>query len=1498
MSSHFLKLFQTQRSLQEGSLSTTKRYSFDDLGDFIEERERIRRLLLANSSAKLKVDYSSFANHTFFNSAVSKFDIAKARVLQEYPFDGNSEEKDAFFLSGTGYENYVFDVWPRSVGYVTLNGTTQYISASDYDNKLCLGTSSLYVSAWVKPNMVNSVHPIVQVMSASTTTSRIGYTLLLSNSAGDVNVKVSLHSGSVFSAVNASFGQYTSSFANVAAIYDQPAQILSVFINGNRVASSSVSFGSLEFAPSSVFVGSGTVAAGSSSLEYFSGSVDEIRIFHTASDLYHQKNFNRYVHSEDFVRLYYKLNEGTTDISSTDSGVVDYSKSAIHGVILNYASSARVSGTVLVEDTGDPILYSYHPSVITFTASVETSASLYDKDNRNMIFRILPEDILLEDDQEAGLLRMFSLAMARYFDELKLYVDQFDNLRITNYDDANETPDLFLPMLKRYFGWKVTDHFGEASPLEFFYGENILVASSGNLTTPLLDIRNQFWRRTLNNLPYLYKTKGKRNNLDAFFNVLGINKNILNVKEYGYNQGASIENNRINREKVARLIGIGTGTLGSLSSSFVKVPSLVTTANNAYTVEAMVQFPHLSAAYSSSVLDGALWQFVDPDQVTGSFALLWTLQSLTSPSGTFILTGSDGQVFSSSIVTVFDGRMINVAAGLKSDQKPFIEVRVLDGDTLASSSFVGVTALSGIFTGSKFDFIVGANSGTYYTKPTQGNFGEVRYWNMPLSSSELDAHALHFESIGVVNPLSDNSKLKGHWALGENKIVGTDGRINGITDLSRNNMFATGVQFPASINPYKSFLLQYNYLSPTVDLKWTDNKVRIRNKSELKLSDLAKDTNEVSLEFNLVDALNEDISKIFSALDIMNDVIGAPINKYRDEYSDLEGYRRVYFERLSTSVNFTNFFKLFRWFDKKLSDSIKQLLPARTKFIGGEQVVESHFLERNRYGYKYPVFRTPKNIPEAVVSASARVDSANSVYLEAQPVGTFAGGRSEQLSKKNVVRTSRDLSIVNKEGAVSQDFVTTFTYGNEDPDRNKNNNTEYYDFNLSTKILYSRSLGSIGDGLWVNKFGVGDSDGLRAITKAAGSSSLTRIFAVGPGYGGSAASSSITVLRSDDGGKAWSNYVIASGGAGGTVGPRYDAHSIWIDFSGTVYLAAQSGSSDSAIVPSWAIYRSHITSSYADWVKVDSVDVSTVHDIAVGSDGRIFACGASGSSLGMWMVRRSHISQSDQWVTVDAIASLSQAFSIDIKNNVVFVAGGNVVRTSSDGGDTWGNTGATPEMYVKDIKVDSSGAIYVVGSGTQGNVGVNGWQIRKSHVTASTVWTVVDHTGSVPYAFRANAISIDPRDESRIHVVGAISASVATASLGISPGTQWIYRTSSDAGQTWVNVFTALDATDGYPVSLPERGGHARAVSKTSSLLFVGGLWHRLFVDTIDPLISNPPNVAMYAKGSTHLITATSFHRHKVDGDRRDSIVYSSEGVNFRNEFSRKILSNKDRDNE
>lgn len=955
--------------------TSTQESTLEDYSSFSSEREKIRRFIEKSNNSELKVDYSDFSNHVFFDSAESKTKIAVDRVLDDYPFYGSSRDKDLYRLSGSGFEDYIFDEWPRYVGYVTLNGLSQYITGSDYENSLLLGTGSVIVSAYVDPVIIDE-NLVFQVGDRDGTSERNGYDFFFSGT-NDPHLVFSIFSASTVYSVSASYSEYTGSFHNIAGFYDYSSASLSLYIDGDKKDGlDSLSLGPIEHSPSKFWIGQGLSNVPLRRWTTYSGSIADLRVYHTASEKVYKETYFKPIDSEGYVKFYYKFNEGIVGSEAIDRKVIDYSsnfasisKRALDGKIINYDTNVRVSGTAMPVDPGDPILYPTHSSVVAFTSSYINSGSLYDQENNNNIFRLIPLDMLIADEDEQGLLTSLALVMARFFDELKLYVDQFDNLRITNETDYDQTPNKFLPYVSKYLGWKVAEHFDTENPLQFFFGDKVF--TTGSLDTSLNEIRNEFWKRTLNNLPYIYKTKGNNSSVDALLNVLGINKYSLSFKEYGYSTKSTIDDLRVYKEKPVPIMGFATGSSGLFTGSSIHVPELHFNTDTSYTVECFAQLPYASASYSNTVTTGSLWSLS-----SGSMAVsLWyNITDIDNNKGKLILTGSNEEFLSSSEISIFDGEFLYIAAGLDTTKKPFIEIRdTNNGEIELSYSYTGDSAFNGVYTGSFSDFYMGAKTSADLEKYTQGFFHEYKLWDRQLSASEIKDHALHPESVSVIDPTISGT-LIGHWPLSENKSSDSSGDINGVKDFSRNKLVATGSNFPLSENVYDKFLIQYSYLSPSIDLKWSDSKIRTHDRTYLDRGYYEGETNEVSLEFNYVDALNEDISKIFATLDKMNNIIGEPINKYRNEYTELEKYRRVYFERLGDSLNFNKFFGLFQWFDKKISEAIRQVLPSRAKFIGGEFVVDSHFLERNKYAYKYPVFRTPKTVADTAISASAEID--------------------------------------------------------------------------------------------------------------------------------------------------------------------------------------------------------------------------------------------------------------------------------------------------------------------------------------------------------------------------------------------------------------------------------------------------------------------------------------------------------------------------------------------
>jgi hypothetical protein len=111
------------------------------------------------------------------------------------------------------------------------------------------------------------------------------------------------------------------------------------------------------------------------------------------------------------------------------------------------------------------------------------------------------------------------------------------------------------------------------------------------------------------------------------------------------------------------------------------------------------------------------------------------------------------------------------------------------------------------------------------------------------------------------------------------------------------------------------------------------------------------DNNRFSIDFSVVDALNQDIITIFATFKSLDNILGNPELMYSPDYPGLENLRQIYFNKLTDKMNLRLFFDFFKWFDTNIGTFIMQLLPHRTKFLGTNFVIEPHVLERSKVEY-------------------------------------------------------------------------------------------------------------------------------------------------------------------------------------------------------------------------------------------------------------------------------------------------------------------------------------------------------------------------------------------------------------------------------------------------------------------------------------------------------------------------------------------------------------------
>jgi hypothetical protein len=262
-----------------------------------------------------------------------------------------------------------------------------------------------------------------------------------------------------------------------------------------------------------------------------------------------------------------------------------------------------------------------------------------------------------------------------------------------------------------------------------------------------------------------------------------------------------------------------------------------------------------------------------------------------------------------------------------------------------------------------------------YTNFT-GQISSIRFWSKYISLDEWVDHSKDFESLGVKDPRKN--------FFYESKLTGSFERLRQDVSLAQATLTAsaggnlTGFDFSQSgkhlsmsgFEPRKRILQPTAEtvlsLSPFFDLLENDQKSRVRSlenpqpdeilariapQFQIPEDEEVLDDNRLSIEYSYASNLNRDILKATSNLDFFDDALGNPTTYFENTYSDLSDFSKVYFNRLTSDIDLDRFSRLYRWLDGSLEVLVSQLVPAKTRFYGINQVIEPHSLERSRHRF-------------------------------------------------------------------------------------------------------------------------------------------------------------------------------------------------------------------------------------------------------------------------------------------------------------------------------------------------------------------------------------------------------------------------------------------------------------------------------------------------------------------------------------------------------------------
>lgn len=950
------------------SLVASEPVSLDAIGSDESEQDFLIERFDGISRVDFKVDYSSFSNHVFFNSALDYFNITGEKILNEYPYDGTRADLERFVKALDGYQRHVLSTWPSRLGHLRFNPaiSSSYCQIEDVGiedgvtktSLLSPGTGSISVEAWYDSGRALTGSDVSFILQKKGDDGS-GYSLYLTGSMLGFRISSGSTSSEVFCSASLGLPAY------VLACADRTLASGTLFIYTGSigvypslVSSASISFGGPSYAASaSLYIGSGTLS--SKNTVFFSGSIDDVRMWRVPLGLVDvSSSFNRKAFSRGSLMGLWRFNEtGSSDFLGVNSIVVDHSGHKLNGRVRNYYPAVRGSGSLFYERP-DPILDIRHREVADFVLLNQTSGSDHDRNNPSKVTDLVPEEFIRMDDEQGNdVLKNFLYVIGRSFDSLKVYADQISKLLRVNYGDFDQAPDAVLDVVAKFFGWELGGGFVNSDAIQYILGRDVLDGPAGNdeIDDKLHEIKVQFWRRVLANLPYIYKAKGTAEGVRALMHSYGVNEGFVRLKEFGFLNRTALEAQRISAERSSYSLQLGSGSLlASVTASLANNEPLP----GGYSIESRVRWPTTgNLVMPATQLSGTTWSALF--NASGSLRLEWARNSIGSQTGSLYLR-YPGVMLTASNVPVFDDRWYNLAVVREFATGTLgLHVRRLDdGEVVYSSSSLFPSSSLGSALGPVS--LAGVVVGSTASLAAEQWIDEFRVWAGALRDDELEDHCLNYGSFG--RGLHAKSRdLLVHWRLDEGSTAGAGGYFETF-DNSLFSRTGLGGGFVSGTVPFKKFLNEYNYIA-SADFGWTQNKVRVFDGDELSAEDRPNDLRMFALEFNMVDALNESISQMISSYDEMNVAIGLPANRYRHSYEGLSSMRKQFFRRLTDRINFRVFADLLEFFDRSFIDMVRRLIPARAVFLGDEFVVESHMLERPKVEYNFrPVKESPREI--------------------------------------------------------------------------------------------------------------------------------------------------------------------------------------------------------------------------------------------------------------------------------------------------------------------------------------------------------------------------------------------------------------------------------------------------------------------------------------------------------------------------------------------------------
>jgi len=581
---------------------------------------------------------------------------------------------------------------------------------------------------------------------------------------------------------------------------------------------------------------------------------------------------------------------------------------------------------------------------------VYASASLYDEFNDAALRKMIP--IHLQSDPRNTEYTTFVDMIGQHFDIQWSYIES-----LTDINEREEHPndgmsgDL-LKSVAESMGWKLSNGYSDVSLWKYALG----VESDGTLNqTGALqsksrdEITKETWRRIVNTMPMLYKTKGSARSIKAILSTYGIPQAFLQIREWG---GPTIST-RKNTYEQERFVY----KLQASPSKYISNPWDDIQSDRPNSIEVVGKMPK-GNYHILRLSDGG-------DNVD----LFWDYLNETAR---IRLKVNSTDIISSSYVPYKQRR--EVAVSLNSSSIDINAAWVDDwGEVLANPTATlsgGNSTFNSVWTSTGTVQVPGPTTDSNVNSYETASIQEIRYFRDTISNEIITEHAknreAYFSDDNTTDLDIDTSFDKLMYRIFPDSGFKTNsGSISSIHPNQKFTSSDSGLVLSASLINMKPLDLvgevdtQFVTIPSVGALNLMNNKVRIESASlkgvlspdksnELSQFDYAPlDSNLLGTYFSTTDTVNSDIYNSEGYFEA-DDWVGDPDKRYNEDYPLLKYRAKNYFQKYTSGTALDLIMDMLSRYDMSVFDQIKQLLPARVDWHKGI-LIEPHVFERNKY---------------------------------------------------------------------------------------------------------------------------------------------------------------------------------------------------------------------------------------------------------------------------------------------------------------------------------------------------------------------------------------------------------------------------------------------------------------------------------------------------------------------------------------------------------------------